>query len=68
MSNPKVPRDLETIAMRCLEREPARRYASADAVGDELEALAQRRADHRSAPARWNGAGCGVAEIHWWPA
>ena len=36
-SNPKVPRDLETICMRCLEREPRRRYASADAVADELE-------------------------------
>ena len=36
-SNPKLPRDLETICMRCLEREPRRRYASADAVAGELE-------------------------------
>jgi serine/threonine protein kinase len=36
-SNPKVPRDLETICARCLEREPRRRYASADAVAVELE-------------------------------
>jgi hypothetical protein len=36
-SNARVPRDLETVCMRCLEREPARRYASADAVADELE-------------------------------
>ena len=36
-SNAKVPRDLETICMRCLEREPRRRYASAEAVAEELE-------------------------------
>ena len=36
-ANVKVPRDLETIGMRCLEREPRRRYASADAVAEELE-------------------------------
>src|SRR5262249_28464579 len=36
-ANARVPRDLETIGMRCLEREPRRRYASADAVAEELE-------------------------------
>jgi len=36
-SNAKVPRDLETICMRCLERAPRRRYASADAVAEELD-------------------------------
>ncbi len=36
-SNVKVPLDLGTICMRCLEREPRRRYASADAVAEELK-------------------------------
>ncbi len=36
-SNVKVPRDLETISARCLEREPRRRYASANAVAHDLE-------------------------------
>src|SRR5262249_32678338 len=35
--NPRAPRDLEIICLKCLEKDPRRRYASADAVGEDLK-------------------------------
>jgi tetratricopeptide (TPR) repeat protein len=41
--NDRVPRDLETICMKCLEKEPAKRYQTANDVSADLKSYLAHR-------------------------
>src|SRR5688500_8337392 len=57
--NLALPRDLETVCLKCLEKDPARRYSDCQALADDLrcwlegEPIRARRAGLPERAVRW---------------
>ncbi|MEO6001682.1 MAG: protein kinase [Opitutus sp.] len=67
--NPDVPDDLDTICLKCLEKTPARRYGSAQELGEELnrflrgEPIQARRVAALERGWRWSRRHPGISSL-----
>ena len=65
--NARVDLDLETVCLKCLQKEPGKRYESAAALADDLERWLAASRSWRGRWGRWGGSRAGAGAIRWWP-
>ena len=59
----RIKGDLDTIVLKCLSRDPQRRYASAQALGDDISAFLEQR-PIRARPESWHYRGSKFLRRH----
>jgi serine/threonine-protein kinase len=52
--NPAIPAELEMICLRCLEKKPKKRYATAGALADDLDRFLRGEAVEAQPPGLWH--------------
>jgi serine/threonine protein kinase/tetratricopeptide (TPR) repeat protein len=51
--NPRIPKDLETVVLKCLRKDPADRYGSAEALAQDLRRFVRGDAVEARPQSRW---------------